>query len=291
VRRPLPLAGLAGVAAGVAVATGLRAAFLTPRRLRVVDVALTPPGWPASLDGLRVAVVSDLHAGAPFVGVRRVREVVRRVLLAGPDLVLLLGDHLADVALGRHVSPAELARALAGLSAVPVIGVLGNHDWYAGGHRVRAALEAVGLPVLEESAVPVLDGRLWVAGVGDLWERSPDVGAALAGVPEGAPVVLLTHNPDVALEVPAHVQLVLAGHTHGGQFALLGRPLHRISERTGNRFTRGWYADLRLYLTSGVGSSTLPLRTVVPEVPVLVLSADGAAPAPCTRQGRVPTWD
>jgi predicted MPP superfamily phosphohydrolase len=256
-------------------ATVLHAAVLAPRRLRVLDVPLAPPGWPAALDGLRVAVVSDLHAGAPFLGVGRVREVVRRVLAARPDLVLLLGDHLADVALGRHVSPDELASALSGLAEVPVVGVLGNHDWYAGGNRVRAALEAVGLPVLEESAVPMLDGRLWVAGVGDLWERSPDVGAALAGVPEGAPVVLLTHNPDVALGVPPHVQLVLAGHTHGGQFRLLGRPVHRISERTGNRFMRGWYAELRLYLTSGVGSSTLPLRTVVPEVPVLVLSAFG----------------
>lgn len=253
----------------------LYAGVVTPLRCRIVDVPLAPPGWPAGLDGLRVAVVSDLHAGAPFVGVERVRRIVRQVLAARPDLVLLLGDHLADVALGTHVSPTELAQALSGLAAVPVVGVLGNHDWYAGGHRVRPALEAAGLPVLEESALPVLDGRLWVAGVGDLWERSPDVTAALSGVPAGAPVVLLTHNPDVALDVPEHVQLVVAGHTHGGQVTVLGRPLHRVSERTGNRFTRGWYAGVRLYLASGVGSSTLPLRTVVPEVPVLVLSSTG----------------
>ena len=153
-----------------------------------------------------------------------------------------------------------------------VVGVLGNHDWYAGGHRVRRALEDVGLPVLEESAVPVLDGRLWVAGVGDLWERDPDVGRALRGVPEGAATLLLTHNPDVVVDVPAHVPLVLAGHTHGGQIRLLGRGVHRLSERSGNRWSHGWYPRERMYVTAGVGTSTLPLRTVVPEVPVLVLS-------------------
>jgi predicted MPP superfamily phosphohydrolase len=201
-----------------------------------------------------------------------VRALVERVVDARPDLVVLLGDHLADVAGGTHLEPEPVAEALAGLTrAAPVVGVLGNHDWYAGGHRVRRALEACGLPVLEESAAPVLDGRLWIAGVGDLWERTPDVGRALAGVPDGATTVLLTHNPDVVVDVPAHVPLVLAGHTHGGQVRLLGRGVHKVSERSANRWSHGWYPDERLYVTPGVGTSTVPLRTVVPEVPVLVL--------------------
>ena len=264
----LAAAGILGLAAAAHVGV------VTPRRLAVHDVPLSPPGWPPELDGLRIAVVGDVHAGAPWVDLDRVREVVRAVVAARPDLVLLVGDHLADVALGRHVAPSEVAGALAGLRAAgPVVGVLGNHDWYAGGHRVRAALEEQGLPVLEESAMEVLDGRLWVAGVGDLWERTPDVDAALAGVPDGAPVILMTHNPDVVADVPRHVLLVTAGHTHGGQIALRGRPVHTVSERTGNRWSAGWYPAVRMYVTSGVGSSTLPVRNVVPEVPVLVLSA------------------
>ena len=260
-------------AGALVAAAAVRATVLTPRLLRVHDVPLALPGWPASLDGLRVAVVGDLHAGSPWVDLARVQVVVDRVVAARPDLVLLLGDHLADVVGGRHLDPEPVAQVLAGLSVVaPVVGVLGNHDWYAGGHRVRRALEAVGLPVLEESAVPVLDGRLWVAGVGDLWERDPDVGRALGGVPDGAATLLLTHNPDVVVDVPPHVPLVLAGHTHGGQIRLLGRGVHRLSERSGNRWSHGWYPRERMYVTAGVGTSTLPLRTVVPEVPVLVLS-------------------
>ncbi|HEU0100857.1 MAG TPA: metallophosphoesterase [Mycobacteriales bacterium] len=245
---------------------------VVPRLLRVHDVPLALPGWPPSLDGLRVAVVTDLHAGAPWVGLDRVRLLVRRVLAAEPDLVLLLGDHVADVLLGRPLAPEPLAEALSGLTAAgPVLGVLGNHDWQDDGERVRRALEDAGLPVLEQSAVPVLDGRLWVAGVGDLWTRGASVPAALAGVPEGATTVLLTHNPDVVVDVPDTVALVLAGHTHGGQLTVLGHPLHRISRRSGNRWRRGWYPADRLYVGSGIGTSTLPLRTVVPEVPVLVL--------------------
>jgi predicted MPP superfamily phosphohydrolase len=264
---------MVGLAAGAML---LDVAVLAPRRFRIYDVPVSVPGWPASLDGLRVALIGDLHAGAPWVDLARARSVVDAVVEANPDLVLLLGDHVAEVAFGTHVEPGQVARELARLLQLdaPVLGVLGNHDWYAGGWRMRAALEDAGLPVLEEAAVPVLDGRLWVAGVGDLWERTPSVAAALAHIPPDAPVLLMTHNPDVVADVPPSVQLVVAGHTHGGQLALRGRPYHRVSERTGNRFSRGrWYADERLYVTAGIGSSLVPLRSVTPEVPVLVLQA------------------
>ena len=264
---------IAGLAVGGML---LDAAVLAPRRFRLYDVPLAVPGWPPSLDGLRVALVGDLHAGAPWVDLARVRSVVNAVLDAEPDLVLLLGDHVADVTFGKHLEPGPVARELAGLlrAEVPVLGVLGNHDWYAGGWRLRAAFEEAGLPVLEDGAVPVLDGRLWVAGVADLWEREPSVAAALAHVPADAPVLLMTHNPDVVADVPPSVPLVVAGHTHGGQVAFRGHPYHRVSERTGNRFTQGrWYAEERLYVTAGIGASLIPLRSVTPEVPVLVLRA------------------
>ena len=251
----------------------LNAGVLAPRRFRLYDEPLAVPGWPRSLDGLRVAVIGDLHLGAPWVDVPRAEAIVRQVVDARPDLILLLGDHLADVHFGRSVDPVTLAKVLSGLlrADVPVLGVLGNHDWYAGGHRVRAALEAAGLPVLEEAAVPVLDERLWVAGVSDLWERTPSVADALAQVPADAPVLLMTHNPDVVTSVPRSVQLVVAGHTHGGQVQVRGRPTHRVSERSGNRWLNGWYAEDRLYVTAGVGSSLIPLRSLTPEVPVLEL--------------------
>ena len=266
--RPVRYVQLPGAAL---LGTLLHLTVVGPLRFRVPEVPLAVPGWPRELDGLRVAVLGDVHAGAPWVSLRRVRAMVQRVVDARPDLVLMLGDHIADVRLGRVHAAEDVAEALSGLAALPVVGVLGNHDWDAGGERVRAALEAVGLPVLEEQAVPVLDGRLWVAGVGDLWRRKPSPRKALADVPDGAPVLLLTHNPDVVLKVPPHVQLVLAGHTHGGQVRLFGRVLHTISKKHGNRWSHGWYPGERMYVTPGIGTSMYPIRNVVPEVPVLVL--------------------
>ncbi|TAL22889.1 MAG: hypothetical protein EPN99_05230 [Frankiales bacterium] len=253
------------------LATALHLTVLGPRRLRVHDVPLAVPGWPAELDGLRVAVVGDVHVGSPWMTVQRTRRIVQQVVDARPDLVVMLGDHVADVSWGTVHDAATVAEALSGLAALPVVGVLGNHDWDAGGEQVRAALEAVGLPVLEETAVPVLDGRLWVAGVGDLWRRTPSPTKALAAVPAGATVLLLTHNPDVVLEVPDAVPLVLAGHTHGGQVRIRNRVLHTISKQHGNRWSHGWYPAERLFVTAGLGTSKYPIRNVVPEVPVLVL--------------------
>ena len=267
--RPVRLLQLAGAAVA---ALAVDMTVVTPRRLRVHDVPLAVPGWPAELDGLRVAVVGDVHAGSPWFGLDRVRSVVQRVADARPDLVLLLGDYMVDVTFGVHHDPRDVAQALVGLREIaPVVGVLGNHDWDADGVLVRTAFEDAGLPMLEEQAVAVLDGRLWVAGVGDLWRRKPSPAKALADVPPDAPVVLLTHNPDVVLKVPPHVQLVLAGHTHGGQVRLFGRVLHTISKKHGNRWSHGWYAADRMYVTPGLGTSKWPIRNVTPEVPVLVL--------------------
>lgn len=259
---------LAGASLTAVVA---HAAVVQPLRLRVHEVPLAVPGWPAELDGLRIAVVGDVHVGSPWFSPARVRRVVQRVVDAAPDLVVMLGDHMVDVAWGTVHDAQAVAEALSGLAALPVVGVLGNHDWDAGGEEVRAALESVGLPVLEESAVPVLDGRLWIAGVGDLWRRAPSPAQALAGVPADATVVLLTHNPDVVLTVPDSVPLVLAGHTHGGQVRIRNKVLHTISKQHGNRWSHGWYPTERLFVTAGIGTSKYPVRNVVPEVPILVL--------------------
>lgn len=278
---------LAGGLAGVAVHTMV----IGPLRFAVRHERLALPRWRVEHEGLRIALVSDVHVGAPWMTPRRVRRIVDVVRDQRTDLVLLLGDYPADVGLGRALEPARVAAALAGLqeAPAPVVAILGNHDWYAGGHRIRAALESAGFPVLEESAVGLrLRGaELWLAGVGDLWERTPSVPAALAGVPLSAPVLLLTHNPDVIIDVPHRVALTVAGHTHAGQVTLFGRPLHRVSPYTGNRYLRGWYdvGGRPLYVSAGLGTSVIPLRTVIPEVVVLTLVRGD--PSACTPAGRV----
>ena len=266
----------AAAAAGAAGTAAAWALLVEPRRLVVRRVRIASPAWPAARPPLRLALVSDLHAGGPHVDPGTVERVVRRVNRERPDLALLLGDFVDhEVALGEEVAPEAVARALGGLRAeLGTVAVLGNHDWRFGGERVAAALAGAGIRVLENDALAIdtPSGRLWLAGVGDERMRHADVDAALAQVPGGEPVVLLTHNPDVFPEVPGRVALTVAGHLHGGQ---VGIPLVRravLPTRYGERYARGHVEEggRHLYVTQGVGESGLPFRFAAPPEVVLV---------------------
>lgn len=263
---------MAGLGAG---AVAWRALWQEPRNGRVRERHITLPRWPDDLTGLRVALVSDLHAGAPHVDEQRLERLVAAVNARAPDLVLLLGDFVdPDVHLGSRVAPEDLAAALGGLRApLGVFAVLGNHDWLHGGERVAAALRAAGIATLENDARDV--GPLWVAGVGDVRMRGADIQRALAHVPAHAPVVLLSHDPDVFAQVPDRVALTVSGHTHGGQVAVPVLRRRFIPSRYGERYARGHVVEdgRHLYVTAGVGTSGWPVRLLAPpEVVVLRLT-------------------
>jgi predicted MPP superfamily phosphohydrolase len=257
VSRPITLGA---AAAGLAVAAvAWRALWHEPRSGRVLERTLALPGWPAEL---RVALVADLHAGAPHVDEQRVQRLVAAVNDRRPDLVVLLGDFIdPEVAFGSAVAPEAVADALGDLRApLGVVAVLGNHDWRHDGRRVAAALESAGIPWLENAARDL--GPLWVAGVADVRTRRADVERALAEVPTDAPVILLSHDPDAFARVPARVALTVSGHTHGGQVAVPGLRRRFIPSRYGERYARGHVVEggRHLYVTSGVGTTGWPVR-------------------------------
>lgn len=226
--------------------------------------------WPAALGPLKIVALADLHTGAPHVTVEKLRDIVTAVNAARPDLIVLLGDYVIhDVVGGRFVEPEPTAAALRDLRApLGVFAVLGNHDWWYDGARVTRALEGAGVRVLEDAAVSVTaNGRsLWIAGVSDALTRRADVTRALAPVPDGAPVIVLTHYPDLFVRMPARVLLTLAGHTHGGQVNLpvLGRLI--VPSRYGERYAIGHVHEngRDLFVTPGIGTSIIPVRFRVP---------------------------
>jgi predicted MPP superfamily phosphohydrolase len=184
---------------------------------------------------------------------------------------------------------------LAGLKApLGVHAILGNHDWWEdktvqregqGPTISRRALESVGIPVYENDVRRFAKGgrAFWLAGLGDQLAYLParrfrpvkrigvdDLTATLGKVSDDAPVVLLAHEPDVAMRVPARVALQLSGHTHGGQVRLFGwSPV--VPSRYGGKFAYGHTREnCDVIVSGGLGCSIMPFRLGVPPEIVLV---------------------
>ena len=263
-------------------AVGLYAGWVEPRRLVVRRDTLALPRWPAALAGLRIGVMTDLHAGVVHAGETVVARWVERMNAEAPDIVLLGGDFTdAHWLFGGRLAPERIAERLAALRAPHgAVAVLGNHDWKQFGMRMWTALAAAGIPVLENDslAFDAPGGRFHVAGLADLRHRRPDVTVALSRVPDGEPALMLTHDPDLFPHVPERVALTVAGHTHGGQIALpyVRRPF--IPSHFGERYARGHVVEhgRHMVVGAGLGTSGLPVRLLAPpELIVLELRPAG----------------
>ena len=254
--------------------------FIEPNRLVLRQQTIQIENWPQELNGLRIAVIADIHAGAPFIDDKKLRLIVQRTNELRPDLIVVLGDYMTGNGwVRRTMEPEVFAAVLKDFSApLGVYSVLGNHDWWYGGKKVRGALEQNGVRVLEDE-VAQLNTRgtsLWLAGLADLWTRPQHIEETVSKVPEGAPVIALTHNPDIFPRLPQRVPLLLAGHTHGGQvrFPLIGSVVH--SSRVGERYETGhvFENNHHLFVTTGIGTSILPVRFgVAPEIVLLTVNA------------------
>lgn len=253
--------------------------FIEPAQLVINRQYLRLPHWSPALNHLKVAVVSDLHVGTLHNTVERLHNIVATVNEQEPDLIFLLGDFVASHGRKASLEPQTFVHELGGLKArYGVYCVLGNHDWWYNGEDVRSKLQTTPIHVLENSAEKVdINGTpLWIAGLADEWTRVADMRSALNKIPTGAPCVMLMHNPDMFPEVPDTVSLALAGHTHGGQVALpiVGPPI--VPSRFNGRYARGLIVEggKHLFVTSGIGTSVLPIRIgVPPEICVLDLNS------------------
>jgi predicted MPP superfamily phosphohydrolase len=254
--------------------------LIEPGRLVTHQQTIHIDNWPQSLDGMRIAVLSDIHVDDWFITEKKLRTIVERTNELQPELIVILGDYMSgDGWVKRRVEPEVFATVLKDLRApLGVYSVLGNHDWWFSGMRVRRGLEQNGIKVLEnESAqVDVRGTSLWLVGLADLWTRPQRINDAVAKVPEGQPLIALTHNPDIFPNVPQRVQLLLAGHTHGGQvrFPILG-PVIEASDY-GDRWVRGhvFEENHHLFVTTGIGTSIMPVRFgLPPEIVILTLKS------------------
>lgn len=256
-----------------------------PGRLVERNHVLPLRRWPQSCDGLRLDVISDTHTGSPRNGVDKLDRLVQRLVASDSQAVLMTGDYvILSVLLGTYITPEVIAAHLRPLTArKPVYAVLGNHDWWKDGERVRRALESVGVVMLDNRAQAATFGgcRVWLAGIGDLLEGKPDIARAFSMVTDAAPVVVLTHEPELLPRIPLRAALTIAGHTHGGQIDPWPYRRDPAGFMTGSRRLK-WHIQDRgriLFVSPGVGTSILPMRLgVPPEISRLTLRANSAKP-------------
>ncbi len=266
------------------VAWTVDALWIEPRRLVVTRYSLPVAGLTAPV---RAVVIGDPQPIRMHWSPERLRIAFAEAASQQPDIVLWLGDYAYDPHWSRSlgiedwnfVPPADTVAAMATIEApMGAYAVLGNHDWWWNGPEVKRLLGRTHITVLVDRAVraehPKTGAALWIAGLDDLsTPRRYDLAGTLGQTDPSAPVLLLSHSPDIFPQVPASVALTLSGHTHGGQVLIpgFGRPIVPIRHR---QYAYGLFEEgaRRLLVTAGIGTAILPLRFLTPpEIVVLDL--------------------
>ena len=243
------------------------------RWYRVVEREVHIPGLDARLDGFRIAHLSDLH-----VGTLTPRSWGMKWSLAAnerdPDLAVVTGDMVTS-GTDFHGDVADVIGELRAKAGVFVS--MGNHDYFGDGEPLISLLRRRGVRVLRNQGVLIErnGAKLWLAAIDDIWTRRDDLAAALRERPEGTTTILLAHDPKRFNQAAdAGAELVLGGHTHGGQVALPFFYRSANLAKLTHEYTVGLYRRGRsvLYVHPGLGTTGPPMRLgVPPEVTILVL--------------------
>ena len=259
------------LAGASAAGIGLLAFAATRGRhqLEVVHRTFAIANLPDAFQNFRIVQMSDIHL-EEYTEAWYLEETVRRTNALQPDLVLLTGDFISRGPLPEKVawhSAGICAEILSGLTAPLRYAILGNHDVGVGASHVIEPLTAHGTPVLVNSHIAVDRGgdRLWICGLDDAEGGHPDFDLTLPPGPR-APTLLMVHEPDLVQRVLLHprlplVDLMLAGHSHGGQVRLpFVGPL--ILPPLGKLYPQGLYrfGQTQLYVNRGIGTVGMPFR-------------------------------
>ncbi|WP_263358703.1 metallophosphoesterase [Acidicapsa ligni] len=239
--------------------------------LKHIDIALR--GLPPAFEGVRIVQLSDIHMDEftePFF----LRHVVQRINALQPDIVLLTGDYVsaneraASFAIGAAW---QCAGILKELTCPQRYSILGNHDVIVGTDEVTEALTASGIPVLNNTHLPLERNgdRIWLAGLDDPLAGHANaesaIPASIRNVPN-EPVILMCHGPDYIDHILRHpvgrsIDLTLSGHTHGGQVRIPLTPAFNLPPM-GQKYVEGHFqlGTMQLYVNRGIGTVGLPFR-------------------------------
>jgi predicted MPP superfamily phosphohydrolase len=197
----------------------------------------------------------------------RLNKFIREIERIQPDVILFTGDLIDNVDTYQHVD-----KLIAKLQELPTsahkYAILGNHDFSDADNtttKIRGILAAADFHLLENASttLDVNGKRLAIGGIADLRHAKPDYDLVM---PEADKALLMIHEPDIAkdLRVPTRYDIILAGHSHGGQINFAGL---RMKNKGSKHYDRGWYQlnhRTQLYVNSGIGQTFLPFRFMTP---------------------------
>lgn len=235
------------------------------------------PNLPKAFSGFKIAHLTDLHYGSlmPF---RLIESVVQRTNKIIKDIVVCTGDYVHEANSVGQID--QVWPVLSKLNAKDgVYSVLGNHDHWADTNRSIYWLERTGQNLRGKVKVIERNGeRLWLAGGGDLWEDHIRFDTLLNKIPEDDFRIMLAHNPDSAdSRFNGPIDLILAGHTHGGQVKIPfgGTPILPVKNKTYSSGLKVSPKGHKIFISKGIGWAIYPIRfNCYPEIAVLELVKD-----------------
>ncbi|MCD8024013.1 MAG: metallophosphoesterase, partial [Candidatus Gastranaerophilales bacterium] len=240
------------------------ACFVEPNLITVKKMTLQSD----DIKGIRIVFISDFHFSK--LTFSRFDRIIKMVNKQKPDIIISGGDYLFAHDVSLSMSLDKMAEGFSKMrSKYGIYSVLGNHDYYKNGEEVKNALKNKGIRILENSNyfVKINDKTLYIAGISDMQTTKWNLNKALLNTKP--PVILVSHSPDITPAAKERVNLILAGHTHGGQVRL---PLYGalfVPSKYGKRYEAG-FIDNILYVSKGLGTSIIPIRfNCLPEITVI----------------------
>jgi len=225
------------------------------------------------LSGTKIVFLSDFHLKNNNNNTRkRLNKIVGMVKDEKPNLVLLGGDYIQGPFLDKNLL--ETFSMKIATIGIPVYAVLGDSDLEANGRSVKSVLNLNGIRVLdnENKKINLNNRYVYIVGISDLKRSRPNISKAMPN--STYQKIVITHNPDIYYDIISNVALILAGHTHGGQFVIPMTPPLFVDSKYGSKFASGLIEDSKnnkMIISKGLGTTgVIPMRfNCKPEIVVV----------------------